>query len=326
MRSFRALAVLSALLLAGCAVAPANTAGGEAPVTVQDCQGRDVTITSTPRRVVALDGYAAQAMARLGLTDRIAGIGFTKPIRADREPYRGELARIPVLSADSVPVVEAVAAQSPDLVVTGFSGFGGPAGSPTDADLATMGAKGVAACLPSGPRTDLSPTYDFITKLGKVFRVPDRAATIVGELRAREQAVVAEYANSPRPRVLALGDNPVAGQPVAASGGGTIVNALIQLAGGTNVFAASTGRTAVSPEKVVEADPEVVLVVTDYSFAKTTGQQLIDDIARNPLLASTSAVKNRRILSSSQFLVGFPSPLNLDGLEQLATGLHQAGS
>lgn len=314
--------VLLALVLSGCGAAATTTPAAGDAVTVRDCQGEDVTVTGTPERVVALDGWAAQTMARLGLDDRLVGVGFTGPITALREPYRGELARVPVLAADSVPVTEVVAARSPDLVVTGFARFGGPPGSLKDADLATMGAIGVAACLPDGA-TDLSATYDFITKLGTIFRVPDRAEDLVGELRARERAVTAKTATGPHPRVLALADNPVVGQPVKALGGGTIAATVIDLAGGRNIFADVAGMHAdVSPEKVAELDPEVIWVVTDFSFAEITGQELVDAIAANPLLASTSAARNGRILSTSQYLVGMPTPLNLDGLEQLAAGLH----
>ncbi|MGA6161554.1 ABC transporter substrate-binding protein [Amycolatopsis magusensis] len=317
----RAIALALVLLsAAGCAPAPATAPAGAN--TVQDCQGKDVTIPEPPRRVVALDGWAAQSLVRLGLGDRIVGVGFTGPLTAESEPFRGELAKIPVLAAKSIPVTEVVAAQSPDAVVTAFSSFGGAPGTAKDADLATMGAVGVAACQPR-QAGELSVTYDFLTKLGRVFGVPERAERLIGELRGRETAVADRTAAAPKPRVLALADNPVAGQPVKSLGGGTIGNALIRLGGGTNIFAGVTAMHAdVSPEKVIEADPEVIWVVSDFSFASTTGPELVAQVKANPLLATTTAAKQGRILSSSQYLVGFPTPLNLDGLEQLAAGLH----
>jgi len=328
---FRLLTVtvaLSAVLLSGCATPTAPTAAGGSAVTVKDCQGKDVTFADSPKRVVAIDGWAAQSMAHLGLADRIVGVGFPGPLTAEPEPYRSEVAKIPVLSEKSMPVTETVAALRPDTVVTGFSSFGGAPGSAKDADLATMGAQGVAACQPGGmtggtAMTDLSATYDFIIKLGKIFRVTDRADKLVSDLRAREQAAAAKATGSPRVRVLTLAENPAAGQPVKALGGGTISNAITLLAGGQNIFDdVGSMHADVSPEKVADLDPQVIWVVTDFSFAKTTGQQLVDSIKANPLLASTTAVKQGRILSTSQYLVGAPTPLNLDGLDQLASGLH----
>ncbi|MFD0661556.1 TroA family protein [Thermocatellispora tengchongensis] len=169
-----------------------TAAAGAGPVTVKDCAGKDVTFAQVPERVVTLDGYAAQTLVRLGVADKIIGTGYPAPFAVDRSPYKERLAGIPVL-AERVPVTEVVAAQRPDLVLTAFSAFGGPPGSPKDADLATMSAKGLAACLPSGPMlTDLAPTYDYVRKLGAVFRVPDRAERLIGELRARERAVAAK--------------------------------------------------------------------------------------------------------------------------------------
>ncbi|MEV5889119.1 ABC transporter substrate-binding protein [Nonomuraea fuscirosea] len=304
-------------------------------IVVKDCAGKDVTFSEPPAKVVTLDGYAAQTMARLGLTGKIVGTGFPAPFAADTSPYKEELAKIPVL-AERVPVTEVVAAQRPDLVLTAFSAFGGPSGSPKDTDLATMNAKGLAACMPggglaraggtpSGPApADLAPIYDYIRKLGTVFGVQDRAGKLIAELRARQDAV---RTGGAKPRVMIVQDNPVAGQPIKTSGNGTIAHALLVLAGGENLFPdVSAMHADVSPEQVVKRDPQVVWVITDYTFAKAKGQELVDQVKQNPLLAGTTAVKQGRVISTSQYLVSFPSPLNLDGLEQLAAGLREGGA
>ncbi|GLZ01135.1 ABC transporter substrate-binding protein [Actinoplanes sp. NBRC 103695] len=314
-------AAMLLLALTGCGgTAPAAS---EAGVTVTDCAGKNVTFPQAPRRVVVLDGYAAQSMVRLGLGDRITAVGFTKPFSVEKGPIKAELARLTVLTADSMPTTELVAAQRPDLVLTSASTFGGAPGSPKESDLSTMDAKGLAACVPGGPLTTLAPTYDFLLRIGKVFRVETRAEQLVAELKTREQAVTAKAGAGPKPTVLILPDNPVAGQPVPTSSPSTIPSAVVTAAGGQNVFADVTGtRVQVSPEKIVERDPQIIVVVTDYSFAKLKGQALVDSIRANPLLANTSAVRSGRVLSVSQYLTQFPSPLNVDALEQVAAGLH----
>ncbi|MFT7841766.1 ABC transporter substrate-binding protein [Saccharothrix sp. BKS2] len=309
--------------------APVQSSADE-PVTVKDCAGKDITFDTTPERVVALDGYAAQALVRLGLADKVVGTGFPAPFTADTPPYRDQLAKIPVLS-EKVPVTEVVAAQQPDVVVTAFSAFGGPAGSPKDADLVTIGVTGLAACMPGGTDmggvgtpsalTDLAPTYDYLRKLGRVFRVSDRAEQLISQLDARAKA--ADKADSgAKPKVLVLQDNPVAGQPIKTSGINTIAHALITMAGGESLFTdISSMHADVSPEQVVQRDPEVIWVITDYNFVKLKGQELVAAVKANPLLANTTAAKHGRIVSTSQYAVSFPSPLNVDGLEQLATDM-----
>lgn len=329
------------VVLAGCGSASTpSPVASSAQVTVRDCHRSEVTFSETPRRVVTLDGYAAQVLARLGLADRIVGTGYPAPFGVEKEPYRHELNRVPVLSS-TVLTTEAVAAQRPDLVLTGFSAFGGPPGSPKDSDLQTMGTRGLAACMPgdmsgmsgmsggmSGPPLqDLSSTYEFLLKLGKVFRVEDRAQKVVADLRAREKAVVARAGSGRKPRVLVLQDNPVGGQPVKTSGTGTIAHALIGEAGGQDIFSDVTSMHAdVSPETVVQRDPEIIWVITDYTFARVKGPELVRQVKANPLLASTTALKEGRVVSTSQYLVSFPTPLNLDGLEQLAADLRAGGS
>lgn len=320
----RIAAIVLTLTLAGCGTGDPGTQPVDgAPVTIKDCHGKDVTFARVPARAVTIDGWAAQVMARLGLADRIVGTGFTGPMKAEKEPYLGQLAKVPVIT-EKMPSTESVAALAPDVVLTGFSVFGGPPGTPKDTDLATMKAAGISACFDAGttPMTDFSPMYDYLTRIGQVFRVTDRAGQVIRELKAREDAVRAK-ASGTKPRVLALADNPAVGQPVKALGGATPANAVIRLAGGQNVFDDVASMHAdVSPEKIVELDPQVIWVVTDFSFAKATGRQLIDQVAANPLLATTAAVRDRRILASSQYAVGFPTPLNIDALEQLAAGLR----
>ncbi|WP_162795564.1 ABC transporter substrate-binding protein [Nonomuraea lactucae] len=312
--------------------APSAAAGG--PVVVKDCDGKEITFARVPERVVTLDGYAAQALARLGLTGKIVGTGYPAPFTVDASPYEEELSKIPVL-AERVPVTEVVAAQRPDLVLTGFSAFGGPPGSPKDADLATVNAQGLAACMPGGgmtmnggpsgraPLTDLMPVYDYVRRLGAVFGVQARAEKLASELRARQDAVAARTTGA-KPRVMIVQDNPVAGQPIKTSGSGTIAHALLTLAGGQNVFADVTSMHAdVSPEQVVKRDPQVIWVITDYTFAKAKGRHLVDQVKRNPLLTGTTAVKEGRVISASQYQVSFPSPLNFEALERLATDLRE---
>ncbi|MFD0661555.1 ABC transporter substrate-binding protein [Thermocatellispora tengchongensis] len=127
--------------------------------------------------------------------------------------------------------------------------------------------------------------------------------------------------------MLVLQDDPVAGQPIKTSGSGTIAHALIVMAGGRSVFTdVSSMHADISPEQVVQRDPQVLWLISDYPFAKAKGQELADRVRKNPLLAGTSAVEHGRVVSTSQYLVSFPSPLNLDGLEQLATDMHAGGT
>ncbi|MFD5830990.1 ABC transporter substrate-binding protein [Lentzea sp. NPDC060358] len=316
-----ALVLAAVLALAACGTArPSPAPGG--PISVKDCAGKEVTFDRPPQRVVTLDGYAAQTLVRLGVADKIVGTGFPAPFGVDTPAHRERLAAIPVL-AERVPVTEVVAARQPDLVLTSFESFGGPSGSPKDADLVTMKAKGLTSCLrgKEGALTDLAPTYEYVRKLGAVFGVPDRAEKLVAELETRAQS--AGKPSGAKPKVLVLQDNPVAGRPLQTSGAGTIAHALITMAGGESVFSdVSSMHAEISPEEVVQRDPQVVWVITDYTFAKLKGQELVAAVRANPLLANTTAGRQGRIVSTSQFLVSFPSPLNVDGLEQLATALR----
>jgi iron complex transport system substrate-binding protein len=309
------------VIVAGCGESDASAPVAGA-VRVPDCAGRAMEFPEVPARVVAIDGYAVQTMVRLGLIDRIVGTGFPAPFTVDAPAYREQLATVPV-AGDRGLAMEQVAALDPDMVLTSYTDFD------TDMNLTTLGVPGIAGCMPSGKNagtvTGLTLTYDYIRKIGMVFRVQDRAETLITELKERERAVAARIGNGPKPRVLILVDNPVPGQPIKASGRTTISSGIVAAAGGDNIMADLTGMHAdVSPEELIRRDPEVIWVITDYRAAKVKGAELVAKVRTNPIIGQTTAGEQQRIIASSQYLVSFPSPLNLDGLEQLAAGLDAA--
>jgi iron complex transport system substrate-binding protein len=320
-RGLIGIGLVAAITAAGCG-SGSTGAPAAGSVQVPDCAGEPMEFAATPQRVVAIDGYAVQTMVRLGLADRVVGTGFPKPFTIDTPAYQEQLAKVPV-AGDRGLGMEQVAALDPDMVLTSYTDFD------EDVNLATLGVPGIAGCMPrgedAGAVTGLTLTYDFIDKLGKVFRVQDRAEALITELKQREEAVAARIGAGPKPRVLILVDNPVPGQPIKASGRTTISSGIVAAAGGENIMADLTGMHAdVSPEELIRRDPEVIWVITDYRSAKVKGAELVAKVKANPIIGETTAGRQQRIVSSSQYLVSFPSPLNLDGLEQLAAGLDAA--
>ncbi len=106
------------------------------------------------------------------------------------------------------------------------------------------------------------PTLDAlrtnILRMGKLLDKPDRAEDLLGSLN-REILHIPEIADTSRVEVLFLLSPPGSSQLLAA-GAGTAAHAMIQLAGGRNVFADMQGYRPVSAELIASHQPDVIFV------------------------------------------------------------------
>lgn len=120
------------------------------------------------------------------------------------------------------------------------------------------------------------------------------------------------------PRVLFLFS--VTQGTVLASGRHTAADAMIQLAGGRNVFTGYDNFKPINSEALVTAAPEVLLV-TDLTVTTLGG---IEKLLALPGIALTPAGKNRRIIvMDTLYLLGFGPRLGQAALD-LAYGLYSS--
>jgi iron complex transport system substrate-binding protein len=98
-------------------------------------------------------------------------------------------------------------------------------------------------------------------------------------------------------------------------------NALISLAGGTNIFASlKQSFTSVSWEQVVKADPQCI-IINDYGTP--TAAQKEKFLETSPIAKNLTAVKNHCFLPLSYDEVT-PSPRNSQAVTAIARWLHPA--
>jgi iron complex transport system substrate-binding protein len=102
--------------------------------------------------------------------------------------------------------------------------------------------------------------------------------------------------------------------PLYTVGKGTLIDELVTLAGGTNVVT-QPGYVAYSAEQLIAADPQVYLAtrgsMSDPSSLKSRAG--FDKLA---------AVKTGRVIILDDNLVSRPGPRLVEGLKQIAEGLH----
>lgn len=290
----------AALALAGCnsstAEKPARTTGGGSaayPVTVTDDAGRNVTVTAEPKRIVSLAPANTEILFELGLGERVVGV-------TSYDDYPAEVADIAKVGDFSGPNIEAVAAADPDLVL---------ATTGVQAEVIKQ-LEGLGATVIAVDPTSLDGLYDDIGKIARATGRVSQGEDVVARMRAKAAEI----------KDLVSGSGPVTvfieiGQdPLFTVGRGTLLNELVEAAGGKNVVTAS-GYVPYSVEQLLKADPDAYLATKGTmsdpsSLEKRAGYK------------DLRAVKGGRVAILDDNLVTRPGPRIVEGLEQIAKGIH----
>ncbi|AMO59312.1 iron chelate uptake ABC transporter, solute-binding protein [Mycolicibacterium phlei] len=313
----RWLALLAAVLVAGCATSHTDTTKSGAaegfPVTVDNC-GFTTVYDGPPRRAVAVNQHAVETMLALGLQDVMVGTAFLDD--AILPEYRDAYEAVPVL-AEEYPSYEVLLSVEPDFVYGGWpsafdDGEGRGRQRLSDAGIAThLNAEGCA----TEPVT-IDTVDAEIRDIGRIFGVGERAEQLVAGQRAAVQGV-RDRLDEVTPLAVAVYDS--GETSVFTSGGLGIGDAIIEAAGGENLFADVPKVWAdVSFEQFAEREPDVVLIY-DY------GDQSVADKKRflleHPVLRQVPAVQEQRfaVLPLSSITAGVRVG---QAVESLARQLH----
>lgn len=282
--------------LAGCAPDGASEAtespGAAFPVVVTDDAGREVTITSRPGRIVSLAPANTEIVAALGATERLVGV-------TTYCDYPPEVAQIEKVGDFMQPNLEAIAALDPDLVLvtTGVQ-------AEVIGQLEALGAAVVAI----DPQT-LEALYTSIGTVGDAIGETDAATNLLESMRIQVDNIAEQVESAPVTCFLEIAQD-----PLFTVGSGTLLNDLIEHAGGENVVT-EEGYVAYSVEQLLVADPDVYLATLGSMSAPS-------DITGRPGYASLSAVANDRVFLLDDNLVSRPGPRVVEGIRQIAEALH----
>ncbi len=311
------------LLLAGCGTVAAPQPETEpaqeaetayAPVTIENC-GLTITYDQPPQRAVSLAQHATEVMLTLGLQDHMVGTAYLEdPILPD---LADAYAQIPVLS-DTYPSREVFLGAEPDFVYGGWvSAFNDEVAGPRESllELNINSYLAHANCLES--KATIEDVFtDFLT-IGKIFGVSERAEAYVAGKRERLAEIHAiTQAADAKVTVFVYDSGDEA--PYTAAGTG-IVNALLEEAGGINIFADEEGGFAtVNWETVIERDPDVIVL---HHASWSTAEEKIEYLKNTEALAALRAVQAERFVIV-EFTATQPGPRSIDVIETLFQGFY----
>jgi iron complex transport system substrate-binding protein len=276
---FRALALVLAMM--GLAVVACSRGASSAPAVA--------------KRVVSLGPATTEGLFAIGAGVRMVG-------RSRYCDYPPEATKLPAVGGIE-PDLEAILQLHPDLVV-------GPSGVWSTRFAKTLEERGIATWFPA-EITSLDGVDAMLLALGDRTGTRPGAEQVVATLHQREASISAAVAGKPRPRVLFV----VGLSPVVVAGPASFADDLIRRAGGTNAMTDGGGWPAVSFERLVELDPDVIL-----DSGEENGPTQITP--RSPGWSGVRAVREGHVVSLHDERVLRPGPRVAEGLAVVAHALH----
>ena len=275
-----------------------NTLEANSEVEVRDDEGTLITLKTPAQRIVSLAPSLTELIYAAGAFEKLVGV-------AEYSDFPPAAKELPIIGRFDILDIERIVQLNPDLVVAWQSG---------------------------NPRTSVNRLRKlglavYIAEPKSLASIPfhiERLALLAGTKLSAEETV-----NSFRHKLEALNDqfshqSPVTtfyqvwDVPLITAGGNELIDDIIRLCGGRNVFA-NIKRVApkVSREAVLERNPEVIIA----SGMDIERPEWLDDWLRWP---SVNAVANNNLFFVPPELVQRHTPRALLGAAQICSQLDQA--
>jgi iron complex transport system substrate-binding protein len=266
--------------------------------TATDEIGREVNIKRSPQRIVSLAPGITETLYALNLDDKIVGVTTfcNWPPQARQKPQIGGFTN---------PSIEKIVSLKPDLIIATADGNR----KDTVRQLERIGLP-VYVTNPS----DTDGILKSILHIGEITNREKDARKLVEKLQKRLNNITAQIRHKSKPRVFFQ----IGLEPVITAGKGTLINEVIERAGGINVAGRDTARyPRYSAEGIMAGSPDIILfapMARDKEFA--AGKSFWQKFRGIP------AVDNNRIYPIDTDLISRASPRIVDAIEKMALIFH----
>ena len=245
-----------------CLITLLCSAGTHASPTLLDDRGTAVAMLPVPQRIVSLLPSLTESVCALGQCDKLVGV--------DRySDYPPRVRSLPTVGGGLDPNIEAIVALRPDLVLVASS-------APGTERLRALGLRVVAL----EPK-DSANAIRVLFTLGQILGV-DTAKSLVQTLETDMQSAISQVPPRARGQRVYFEISP---GPYAASTS-SFLGQTLQRLGLKNIVEGSLGPfPKISPEMVVRAQPDVIMV----------GDSSADAMLTRPGWSKLAALQNHRL-------------------------------
>ncbi len=264
-------------------------------ISVTDSFNRTITLDKPAARIVSVAPSITETVFALGKGDLLVG-------RTDYCDYPAEALSVQSIGSLMEPNIEKIAELNPDIVIasTHFK-------KETLEKLENLSIK----VLILKEDKSFDGVYTTINNIAKITGAEKEGQTLIAKMKKTVKDVEQAVKGKKRPKVyyvIGFGEH---GDYTA--GGNTFIGQMITMAGGTNIAAAVKGWTF-SLEKIIEADPDIIICSkywnTKKNFVKANGYKAL------------SAVKENKVFEIDNNMLDRQGPRLADGLKALAKIIH----
>jgi iron complex transport system substrate-binding protein len=293
-----ALAFLLTVVLVACNTANMPQTQVTPTNTTNNNQSQQLPKTSA-KRVVALSSLTADIIYQL---DKTKLIGVTGSRLFKNDPGFQDIPR--VSEGQNSPNLEKIVALKPDLVI-GAEGF-------SSVPIQKIKQLGIAT---------------FLTKINNWQSLAEVTKTLAQEINADPQPLLNRYKNflpnqtTKNPSTLVL----VSRQPILTPSKNSWAGDLLARFGVKNLAAELQGKSPVpgyltlSPEKVLQANPEVIIIIKPPQEDSETA--VLESFKKEPFWQKLQATKNNRVYVFDYY--GLVNPGSIDAIEKACQQLKQ---
>ncbi|MFT7383844.1 MAG: iron complex transport system substrate-binding protein [Urechidicola sp.] len=254
-------------------------------------------------RIVSIGGSLTEIVYELGAENLLVAVDTTSTYP------KSALAKHPNVGYMRALSAEPILSLNPDLVMVASGA--GPAS--VFEQLRAAGTKVII--IEDEPSID--GVYAKVRAVSQLVLKQPQGLALVESLREEFSAAKALLSTiDGKPRVLFLLSAGI-GAPMAA-GNDTSANAMITMAGGTNIISEINGYKSISPESIVVGAPDFVLI-PQHVFDLYGSKQSV--FALPELIATPAAQAQQLLVFDGLYLLGF-GPRSIRAILDLATALH----
>lgn len=326
-RGIVGIATAASLILAGCSqaesaktdpsesTAAATNAG---PISVDSC-GTTIELEKPAEKVIFQNAVGVAQLAELGLLDRASARSGDLEIGVYDTEAQKKLKEIPVLEGvdtgkSHIKVsTETFLEENPDLII----------GFPSGMDVDKVRSSGLDVYIPrnycpdnDSAQASFDDIYTDLDDYGTMFGVEDKVSEVTSELKQRVADLEKKAQENPEHKkktVAVLWITP-GDSEIYAYGSKSMAHVQAETIGLENVYADRPDRVSdVSVEDVLERNPDEIILL----HGTGTPEEVTDTFLNLKGADSLKAVRENNYTTLSYALVDPPSPLSVQGLEDM---------
>ena len=294
--SLMAIFVMAMMIFVGCS---------NKPTTMQDREGNEFNVPKEVNTIISTAPSNTEVLVALGLADKLVAVD---KYSADVEGISEELPKIDFRNPDA----EAIIALNPDIVIaSGHNKVG-------DEDpFALIKEAGIpVAYIPSSYSID--GIYEDIEFIANLTNTEKKGKELVDSMKKEVEKIkaIGDKITDKKNVYFEIG----AGSGLYTFGNGTFLNELIETVGATNIFADENSWITVTPEAVIDANPDVILA--NSPGTNEAGLTAIEDIESRDGWDTITAVQNGDVYSIDNNASSRPSQNVIKALKEIAKAIY----